>query len=71
MNERRGRTKWLTLRMRESELAAWHAAAQMAGEWTAEFVRTAVDRRVRRVKACKRARRAEASGLGAVAEGGC
>ena len=49
MRESRRRRKWLTLRVRESELDALHAAARKTGQWGSELAREAINWRVRQV----------------------
>ena len=45
----RRRGKWLSLRLRDSELEALRSAAQAADEWVSEFVREAIRLRVREI----------------------
>jgi hypothetical protein len=44
--EHRGRTRWFTVRVRESELEALHTAARKMGVWTAELAREGINNRV-------------------------
>lgn len=44
--EQRGRTRWFSVRVRESELEALHAAARKMGVWSAELAREGINNRV-------------------------